>query len=123
MQTIFRVDHRTRYTLIDNRVLENAALSWAARGVLAYLLSRPDDWRVLVKDLERRGNLGRDGIHRLLRELRAAGYVHFERLRGPTGTIRRGVYFITEAPHALHPDWPEEDVPDTATPAMAKPGP
>ena len=113
-QTIFRVAHRERFTVIDNRVLENASLSWAARGVLAYLLSRPDNWRVIVKDLERRGEFGRDGIHTLLRELRAAGFLHFKRRREPGGKISRGIYFITEAPHSLPPAWPDEAAPEKA---------
>ena len=71
-RTILRVVHRERFTIIDNRILENSSLSWAARGVLAYLLSRPDDWRIIVKDIQRRGDLGRDGVYALLRELRHA---------------------------------------------------
>ena len=101
-QTIFRRPHRARYTVIDNQILENASLSWAARGLLAYLLSRPDDWRVIVNELTRRGELGRDGIHTLLRELRAAGYVYFKRHREPGGKISHGIYFVTEESHSLH---------------------
>ena len=32
--------------------IEDERLSWAARGLLGYLLSKPDDWKVLVNDLE-----------------------------------------------------------------------
>ena len=44
---------------LDQAAVEDARLSWAARGLLACLLSRPDDWKVLVNDLKKRGNLGR----------------------------------------------------------------
>jgi hypothetical protein len=76
--------------------VEDTRLSWAARGLLAYLLSRSDDWKVLVNDLKKRGNLGRDGIYALLRELRSAGYVRFERHRDP------------QQPHELRADIPSE---------------
>ena len=120
-RTIFRIPHRERYTVIDNRILENASLSWAARGVLAYLLSRPDDWRVMVKELERRSELSRDGVYTLLRELRSAGYVHFKRQRTPGGTISKGVYFITEELHSLHPALPKEDRPKPGRPDTVEP--
>jgi hypothetical protein len=70
--TIIRAPRRHRFVIIDQRAIEDTSLSWAARGLLGYLLSRPDDWKVLVNDLRKRGDLGRDGIYRLLRELRSA---------------------------------------------------
>ncbi len=122
-RTIFRSPHRERYTVIDNRILENASLSWAARGVLAYLLSRPDDWRVMVKELQRRSELSRDGVYTLLRELKTAGYLHFKRQRAPGGLISKGVYVITEEPQSLHPASPEEVTPNQARPDTVKPRP
>jgi hypothetical protein len=66
--TIVRAPRRHRFVIIDQRAIEDTRLSWEARGLLGYLLSRPDDWKVLVNDLRKRGDLGRDGIYRLLRE-------------------------------------------------------
>ena len=84
-QTIRRAARRHRFVIVDQAAVEDTRLSWAARGLLAYLLPRPDDWKVLVNDLKKRGNLGRDGIYALLRELRSAGYVRFERNRDAQG--------------------------------------
>ena len=89
--------------------------------LLAYLLSRPDDWKVLVNDLKKRGNLGRDGIYALLRELRSAGYVRFERHRDPQGRIRGGTYIVSEVPAPV-PGLPEAAEPDRAAPHTALPG-
>ena len=58
--TIIRAARRHRFVIIDQRAIEDVRLSWAARGLLGYLLSRPDDWKVLVNDLRKRGDLGRD---------------------------------------------------------------
>lgn len=120
-QTIVRSRRRYRFVILDQRAVEDRRLSWAARGLLGYLLSRPDDWKVLVKDLQRRGDLGRDGIYKLLRELRNAGYVHFERVRDPHGRLRGGTYFVREEPEAPHPDLPDTAQPDEARPDTAKP--
>ena len=116
-RTIIRAARRLRFAILDSRVIEDSRLSWAARGVLTYLLSRPDNWRVLVKDLQRRGNLRRDGIYSVLRELRQAGYVRFERIRNEAGCVREGRYIVSEEPApSLHPAWPDEVEPDPAEP-------
>jgi hypothetical protein len=114
--TIIRAPRRQRFLIIDHRAVEDEALSWAARGLLAYLLSRPDDWKVLVGDLRRRGNLGRDGIYKLLRELRDTGYIHYQPNRGPDGRLRGGTYYVSETPQA-----PLPDLPDTVSPDPVKP--
>jgi len=120
--TIIRAPRRHRFVVMDQRAVEDDRLSWAARGLLCYLLSRPDDWKVLVNDLRKRGNLGRDGIYRLLRELRTLGYAKFLRQRDKHGRIRGGIYFIREIADAPYPDLPDTAKPDTAAPGPAKPG-
>ena len=120
--TIIRAPRRDRFVVMDQRAVEDDRLSWAARGLLCYLLSRPDDWKVLVNDLRKRGNLGRDGIYRLLRELRTLGYARFQRLRDRSGRIRGGIYFIREIADSPDPDLPDTVLPDTAAPGPANPG-
>jgi hypothetical protein len=39
--TIVRAPRRHRFVIIDQRAVEETRLSWAARGLLGYLLSRP----------------------------------------------------------------------------------
>ena len=119
--TIIRAPRRHRFVILDQRAVEDTRLSWAARGLLAYLLSRPDDWRVLINDLRKRGDLGRDGIYKLLRELREAGYVRFSRSRDQQGRIRGGTYLVQEIPGSPHPDLPDTAEPDTASPDPVKP--
>jgi len=116
--TIIRAPRRDRFLIIDQRAIEDERLSWAARGLLTYLLSKPDDWKVLVNDLRKRGDLGRDGIYRLLRELRETGYMRFVRKRDRLGRIRDGTYIVREIADSPHPD-----LPDTAEPQTVEPGP
>ncbi len=105
--TIIRAPRRHRFVIIDQRAVEDARLSWAARGLLGYLLSRPDDWKVLVNDLRKRGDLGRDGIYRLLRELRDVGYMRFMNARDKQGRIRGGTYIVQEIAATPDPVNPE----------------
>lgn len=116
--TIIRAPRRDRFLIIDQRAIDDDRLSWAARGLLGYVLSKPNDWKVLVNDLRKRGDLGRDGIYRLLRELRDTGYMRFVRKRDRHGRIRGGTYIIREIADSPHPD-----LPDTAEPQTAEPGP
>jgi hypothetical protein len=120
-QTIIRAPRRHRFVILDQQAVEDTRLSWAARGLLAYLLSRPDDWRVLINDLRKRGDLERDGIYKLLRELRDTGYVQFLRYRDEQGRIRGGTYLVQEIPTSPHPDLPDTAEPDTALPDPVKP--
>jgi hypothetical protein len=120
--TIIRTPRRDRFVIMDQRAVEDDRLSWAARGLLCYLLSRPDDWKVMVNDLRKRGNLGRDGVYRLLRELRTVGYARFLRLRDRNGRIRGGIYIIREIAESPDPELPDTGFPQTAVPGSANPG-
>lgn len=119
--TIVRAARRDRFVTIDHRAIEDTRLSWAARGLLGYLLSRPNSWQVRVNDLQKRGDLGRDGIYRLLRELRDAGYLRFERNRDQQGRIRGGTYLVRETADSPQPDFPDVVKPDTAEPYPVNP--
>ena len=119
--TIIRAPRRKRFLIIDQRIIEDTRLSWASRGLLAYLLSRPDNWKVLIKDLQNRGDLGRDGIYSLLKELRRFGYVHYRPTRDDQGRLRGGVYTVWEIPVSPHPPRPETGKPNAARPSAARP--
>lgn len=64
------------FTVIPNETLKDKNLSMEARGLLAFMLSLPDDW-VIYKDWLRgqAPMLGRDKLTRILKELQDFGYV------------------------------------------------
>lgn len=83
----------------------DGGLSFEARGVLLYLLSKPGDWQISVDDIQREGNIGRDKTKRLLKELREHGYILTEMTHGEDGKFagkREVVYSVahrsTETP-------------------------
>src|SRR5262245_26297975 len=83
--TIVREARRERYTTIANRGIEDARLSFRARGVLVYLLSKPDDWRTTSTQLAAATTEGRDAIRAALRELETAGYLERTKRRTAGG--------------------------------------
>lgn len=56
--SIFRLPRRKQFTHIDNRILTGEYLSLDAIGLLAHLLSRPDDWTVSIQQLASHLNAG-----------------------------------------------------------------
>ena len=73
---IHRTPRRVTYTPIDNKILQNPALSWKARGLLCYLLSLPDDWEVSFADLVRQSKHdGETALRAAFRELQNHGFV------------------------------------------------
>jgi hypothetical protein len=119
--TIIRAPRRNRFAIIDNRILEDERISWAAKGLLCFLLSLPDNWKVRVSHLVKIGNLKRDGIYKLLRELRDVGHVVYMPLRDDQGCFRGGAYVVHEIPNSPHTNLPDTVPPDTASPDPVKP--
>jgi hypothetical protein len=72
---IVREPGRDRYVVIDQAVIRNPNLSYRARGLLALLLSMPDNWRVNAEWIAQHGIEGRDAIRAALGELEAAGHM------------------------------------------------
>jgi len=76
------------YSIIDNRLLRDKSLSWKARGMLAYLLSMPDNWSVSIEHLAQQSPQGRHAVVTALGELETAGYVTRTRTTDQLGRIR-----------------------------------
>jgi hypothetical protein len=83
---IIRVRRSRKWAAVNITGAEDVDLSWEARGVLWYLLVKPDDWQVWFADLLNKGPSGRDKLRRIFRELIAAGYMRRYRVhRGEDG--------------------------------------
>lgn len=82
-RTIIRSQHDrdNPYFLMRRDAAQDNTLSWDARGLLAYVLSKADNWKVRLGDLRRQSGAGRDVTRRILKELEAAGYLTRERVR------------------------------------------
>lgn len=86
MSTI-RVVKSSNYSIINNTVLNDDRISWEAKGLAAYLLSKPDDWRINTAQLWKASANGHGSVKRTLRELETAGYLRRTRTRRPNGSF------------------------------------
>jgi hypothetical protein len=100
--TIFRVKNKAEnFTTIDNRFLKNATLSWKAKGLLTFLLSRPNNWKIKLKEVVTHSSDKEHSTYGALRELKAAGYIRYERIRDASGAFMVGscgYYDVFETP-------------------------
>lgn len=112
-----RIEHG--FTVIPRAAFEDTRLSFEARGVLGYILVKPDDWRVHVTDLARNAGgtgCGRGRIYRILDELKAAGYMTYRQTRAAGARMSEGEYVVTDQPAAVVSENPDTEKPDTDEP-------
>ena len=121
--SIIRAKRTQNFTIINNKVYERHVLSWQAMGMLGYLLSKPDDWRVVVPELvnvtkDTKKQTGREGVYNILKELEEKGYL--TRKKNKDGTVDS---FIFDEPKTveLKSTQPNQTKPNQAQPNKAKP--
>lgn len=96
---IIRQPRTSHYTIIPNALLEDPALDWKDIGLVVYLISKPDSWKISVEHLANQKKTGRDGIYRILNTLISCGYA--KRVKRGSGSMD---YFIFDEPQPLGGD-------------------
>ena len=92
--TTIRNAHRKQYVSISNKLAQNNALTLKARGLMLYLLSLPDDWKIHISHLESVMIEKRKGILAAFKELKMAGYVWHQKM----GYKEGWTYWVFEDP-------------------------
>jgi len=123
--TIFRTvkNKDNPFVMIDQRPLLNPAMSWKAKGILTYLMSRPDGWEVSVADLVNRSTDGKASVRAGLQELRDAGHMRYSVSRDQgriTGWIIE-VYEVPTPENSLQPEFDFRNVAELDDPQSEKP--
>ncbi len=77
--------YQSRYTVIDNSVLQDDRLSFGARGLFIYMWSMPDNWQFYKKVLYKQSTEGRKKIDSYVDELKALGYLVLKNKRQNKG--------------------------------------
>jgi hypothetical protein len=99
--SIIRVNKNANYFVASNEPFNDTRLSWEARGVMGYLLSKPDTWECRNSDLVFQSKAGRHVIERVLSELKQFGYLQRFRGRDEVGRIvwTTEIYEQSTIPH------------------------
>ncbi len=101
--SIIRVVKRSHYMRVMNAVFLDSRLSWEARGLLGYLLSKPDNWQVRVRDIIVNGPARAKKVRRMLKELEKHGYLVRQRVQQPNGKLD-WISLVYESPSLRHAD-------------------
>ena len=97
-------DKDNPYVMMNKAGVNDPRLSFKAKGILSYLLSKPVDWTVRVADLSNHATDGKGAVRSGLKELRECGYATFKRARDDkTKAYTGGEYTIYEVPHVPEP--------------------
>jgi hypothetical protein len=92
-------DQKNPYAQINRNIFTDPDLSWESKGLLAYFISLPNDWKIKVPHLvtlyDQRGG-GEKAIYRMINELIDAGYCTRIQKKGENGLFGETIYHISE---------------------------
>ncbi|WP_200954042.1 helix-turn-helix domain-containing protein [Ensifer sp. Root142] len=129
--TIRRGVRNARYAAIPNHVFEDARLTMEARWLLGYLLSKPDNWTVVIGDIIKKGSCGRDKARKMIAELVEFGYAEREQQRDD-GKFGSSVLVIFDEPRNMPENMasgesvaflPQTEMPSPVSPSPVSPSP
>jgi len=124
---IIRQKRTANYTVIPNDIFNNPRLSFKAKGILNYLLSKPDNWSVYLSQIAKASTEGYDAVVSGMNELIEQRYV----FRRPICGANPGgwEYFVYDEPQVDDPfplgksptrDFPESEKSTTSKDILNK---
>lgn len=108
---IRRAEHSVnkKFFLFSRKTAQDKQLSFQAKGLLAYVLSKPSDWSAKDADLMKMGGIKRHALNSILEELKLHGYARRVEERQKNGKFAY-ILEIAEEP-VFKPDSPLPDYP------------
>ncbi|NCA39072.1 DnaD domain protein [Streptococcus equi] len=99
---VFRVYKESgNFVTVHKSFIHDENLSWKAKGILLYLLSRPDDWQIYETELVRHSTDGLSGLKTGIKELEKVGYIQRTRKRDDKGRLKEYEYVVYEKPNHI----------------------
>ncbi len=117
---IRRAKRKSRFSQIPNETLQDARLTFEARGVLGLLLSKPEDW-IIHKSwiLTQSPKCGRDKMNRIFKELQYFGYLEKDFDRSNNGQFNGVDWLLHDTPY-LKVEQPQSEKPQPEKPDSGK---
>lgn len=81
------------YSIVHNGFINNKNLSFKAKGLLLYFLSKPDKWEFYIKEIAKNSKDGVESISSGIKELEDNGYIHKNFKRNKAGKLSGGYDF------------------------------
>ena len=102
------------FTMVSNSILNDANVSLPAKGLYAFMRSKPDNWNFTIRSMAKQLKEGQTAIGNYLKELRSLGWIEYKKNQDGTG-----VYLI-KASQAIDLK-PEPENPNQGLCNMQKP--
>ncbi len=113
---IIRHKHTQAFTVLPNALLRDPRFNLRDIGLLAFMLSLPDDWVFSVSGLaEILPQDGKNAVAKSLTALEAAGYLKRGQSRTASGQVGSAVWTVSDTPS------PQPDLPTTVPPEAVLP--
>jgi len=86
------------FVTIENSMFEDSRISWKAKGLLGYLLTKPDGWIVRRFDLIKHATDGDKSVRSAIDELKKYGYLTIKRIKKDNGQWAGTVWEYDDIP-------------------------
>lgn len=106
------------WTSVPNELLNDDSISFKAKGLYAFLNSKPDEWDFSVDRIALQSKDGKDAVRNALQELQAKGWVLRTPAKNADGTFNGYDYWINDTPRKAKPSTgqPSSGNPSTVNP-------
>lgn len=98
MATFRTIKQDGDFVLVHKKFIYDSKLSARAKGVLLYLLSRPNDWQIYTSEIQKHMTDGIKSVNSAVKELMDAGYIKRTLKRSEKGTFKGYEYLVYEIP-------------------------
>lgn len=125
--TKYTIKKEKDFVQIPNSILTSPDISLKAKGILALMLSLPDNWKFSIEGIASKCKESKECIGSAIKELESAGYIKRTMMHGVDGKITGMEYEIFEEPYTVtkgeehNEEKPCEDKPCSANPYTEKP--
>lgn len=109
-----RKKFKGNFTQVPNMIIEDDRLSYRAKGVYLYLVSKPDDWNYYIHVMVKASTEGRDSLRKAIKELEKYGYLIRVKSKNNYGQFSGWDYYIYDEPMdwiPVHRENPPSDNP------------
>ena len=97
------------FVQIDKDLVNDPTISAKAKGIMLYLLSKPEGWKVYQSDIVNHMSDGKTSISNGIKELLDAGYIERNRAHNEDGTFAGYEYTVYERKDLKSVDKPHGD--------------
>jgi hypothetical protein len=89
-------DRQNPFVRADKGFINDSTISFKAKGIMIYLLSKPDHWVLRHSDLKNKATDSDTSIRNGIRELEQAGYIRIQKHIDGRGRVNPEKYWIFE---------------------------